>query len=227
MKLRVFFAISFIIAACLTPATAAVTVVQGTIGTSLYGIGYIADFNDASVISGPGTIPLNGVVFCIDGATHWQGAGNTHQFTVEQTLDFTVAQGADKALGLMNYVIENYWDTMLTTPAWGPRPGYAMNMILWEITQDYDGTLESLDMLAGVGGLDENTAIYEAAIADLRANHDSIPSSYRSTKYNLQFLVDSDPTYQDLLLISPVPEPSSMALLAIGGLALATRRRAR
>jgi hypothetical protein len=181
------------------------------------------------VVSGSGTIPTDGVVFCIDGPAHWPGFGTTNQYTVSSSLDFLMPQGgSEKAVGLMNYVIENYFDAFVAGggAVWGDVPGYQMNMALWEITGDFNGTRDSISIVDD-DEPSENYSLYRTIVNDLWTNYDSISSDYRSTKYDLKFLVEDDGVHQSLLMISPVPEPSAALLLGISAAGMVMRRRRR
>lgn len=94
---------------------------------------------------------------------------------------------------------------------------------IWELAEDYDGTLASLDSAAG--------ALTLNLIPGLAAAEPSIPAGYRSSTYQIQFLVDTLGYVGDqnmMLITAAVPEPSSIALLGVAGAVAVqtTRRRA-
>lgn len=213
-----------LISSTIIPAKA--QVIEGTIG-DIYKLGYIADFNSIALLSGDWNVPSSAVVFCLDGTARWQGTGDRRSYSVETTLDYLMPQGADRALGIMNYIIENYFDSFVEDPIYNNRSGYAVNATLWEFTTQYDGTFDSVSMMGLMSEGTEAYLIYDTIFNDLKANYSSIASDYRSTKYNLQFLLDPDPVYQDLLMISPVPEPSGALLFGVAGVCALMRRRRR
>jgi hypothetical protein len=101
---------------------------------------------------------------------------------------------------------------------------------LYEIRYDYDGTLASLDPTAGTFRLGANQSPLgpPSILQETQTMLGSLvdPQSYQGKLPDLLAL--TNPSLQDVIVEvrSDVPEPATMALLALGGLTMLKRRRA-
>lgn len=237
MKLATLLCTTLLAASIAAPCAA--TPVQGTLTSQNSFNGYMGEMTNIQALSGSASVPDSAFVFCVVGWAHWAGAGATHQYDLGDSFAPFVdhAAGADKATGLLNYVVDHYYAPLMSG-AYGAYSGYGFNEAVWELTGDFNGKLSSLDTTKGfsyAGDTDPayDTALYTTIINDLHQNFDAIPASYRSAQYNVQFLTESDSSYQSLGMvteksISAVPEPSSLALMLAGGLGMtlcASRRK--
>lgn len=210
-------------------APAGATVVEGTMtGTNSF-VGYMGDIQ-LNVVSGNDTLPDTAFAFCVVGWAHWPGAGNTHQYTLTNSFApfLREPEAANKVTALLNYVVDTYYAPMLQG-YYGKEVGYGFNEAIWQLT-DSDGSQKS--MLAAADNDDSDPrgsyALYSAIMGDLYTHFDTISPDYRSSRYTIQFLQESDDTYQSLAIVTEntgneVPEPSSLALLLAGGIGLAAR----
>ena len=239
MKFATLICTTALVASVATPCAA--IPVQGTLTDSNSFNGYMGTMTDIQVLSDSGQVSESAFVFCISPSAHWAGAGATHQYQLGDSFAPFVYEsaGAAKATGLLNYVVDHYYAPLMSG-AYGAYSGSGFNEAVWELTSDFNGQLNSLDTSKGGTYADDtdspaNTALYTSIINDLRQNFDAIPASYRSAQYDVQYLTESDPTYQSLGMVteksvSPVPEPSSLALMLAGGMGMtlcASRRKKR
>ncbi|CAN7739471.1 PEP-CTERM sorting domain-containing protein [Pseudorhodoferax sp. LjRoot39] len=217
------------LSACLAAPVGA-TVVQGTITEDKL-VGYMGNIS-LTTVSGNDTLPDTAFAFCIVGWAHWPGTGSAHQYTLTDSFAPFMSQPAavDKVTGLLHYVIDYYYAPLLAG-FYGAEAGYGFNQAIWQLT-GADGTQNSVVASAN----DEDTdprgtyALYATIMGDLYEHYDSISPDYRSQRYTIRFLQESDDTYQSLAIVSEnagneVPEPSSLALLFAGGFAVFAARR--
>ena len=149
--------------------------------------------------------------------------GDTHQYEVRTTDYFYKAGGMARGQALVHWLLDNYYHQMVTTDDYGDRS--AFHYALWEVAHDYDGTQSSLNLYAGENDFEEPRPDLDYVLGDLLANYSLIDSGYRSSFYTVTYLEDMigvDPespsyTYQSMLLVAPIPEPSSMALIGLAG----------
>lgn len=205
-------------------------------------IGQVEDFDhdyfratSITYASGPnvGQSALGGEgdLLCFNRARSNPIIGNTHLFEERQTSYFFLAGGSEKGEAMINWMIDNYYDAMVTTQDYTDR--YPLHLALWEVAHDFDGTVGSLDIYSGENNLSGGPGSrpdIDYLVYDLIANYDSISTSYRSSLYNITYLEDlteGGEVYQSMLLVTPVPEPSSAILLvsALGFFTLLNRRR--
>lgn len=152
--------------------------------------------------------------------------GDTHLYQQMETSYFFQAGGTEKGDAMVHWMIDNYYDAIVTTGDYTDRN--PLHLALWEVAHDYDGTVGSLDIYSGDNNLSGNRPDIDYLVFDLIANYDSIASDYRSTLYNITYLEDftSGNDYQSMLLVAPVPEPSTLLLCGIAGaFGLLNRRR--
>jgi len=233
MKLATLLCTTTLAASIAAPCAA--IPVQGTLTDDNSFNGYMGSMTNIQPLSGSVQVPDSAFVFCIVGSAHWAGAGATHQYDLGDSFaPFVVsaenAAGAAKATGLLNYMVDHYYAPLISG-AYGSDSGYGFNEAVWELTSDFTGQLSSLDTTKGGSYASDSddpadTVLYTTIIKDLRQNFDTIAPSYRSSQYSVQFLTESDSTYQSLGMVtekavSPVPEPSSLALMLAGGMGMA------
>lgn len=218
---------------CLCAPASAAFAITGNLQNEFEGQGYMAPLTDITVVSGTADVPSSATVICIDGSAHW--AGNLGEperhYVSEDTLPVDHPLGAEKALGMMHYVVDHYFDSVLTGD-WGATPGYQFNLALWELTSDFNGDFSSLSTRAGGSYRDDSEPeypLYSTIVDDLRTHFADISNSYRSTNYNLWIMNDEEPGMQTVLMVSPVnvPETSTVSILlgAVGVIGLRRRRR--
>ncbi|WP_326538924.1 PEP-CTERM sorting domain-containing protein [Pseudorhodoferax sp.] len=227
MNLQSIFAAAALSACLAAPAQA--TVVQATTTKTNSFLGYMGDI-ELNVVSGGDALPDTAFAFCIVGWAHWPGTGNTHEYTLTNSFAPFMSQPAavNKVTALLNYVIDGYYAPLLDG-FYGMQAGYGFNQAIWQLTNS-NGTQASVQAAANDEPTDPRGtyALYSTIMDDLSTHFDSISPDYRSSRYTIRFLKESDATYQSLAIVTEntgneVPEPSTLALLLAGGLGFAAR----
>lgn len=182
--------------------------------------GYIANVSFATGSSS--VYGANGVLACIEPGAAFPEPNSLHTYdvvSVASVID-APAQFAARTDALVNWVVDNYYTDTL---AWS-IDGHDFNQILWELTQDYDGTLASLNF--NQGEIQSTRTDYRSMLAELKNAYSSIGDTYRSTTFSVHYLNDRDERYQNMLLVTAVPEPSTYLMMFAGvGALMAWRRR--
>lgn len=219
------------LSACLA-APAGATVVQGTLTTTNSLVGYMGELTDIKTLSGADVLPSTAFAFCVVGSAHWPGTGATREYTLTDSFAPFLAKPAavDKVTALLHYVIDYYYAPIMQG-VYGSEVGYGFNETVWQLTKS-DGTRNSLGVTADSDATDPRGtyALYATIMGDLYDHFDTISPDYRSSRYTIQFLQESDAAYQSLAIVTQntgneVPEPSTLALLLAGGLGFAARAR--
>jgi hypothetical protein len=213
-----------------TATTALAAPIVGTMGAKEYG-GYMGTMSNIQALD-RSAMPDEAFVICIDAHAHYPSFGSAHHYntsdSAQAAMRYTDAD-AGQTTSLLHYALDHYFAPM-RDGAFGPFSGHALNQLMWELTSDFDGSVNSLSTTAGAIYVDPGQSLFHIALDDLRANFDSIVAGYRSSTYDVWFLVDNDSSYQSLMMISEregneVPLPSTAALMLAGGLALVLRKR--
>ncbi|WP_367848183.1 PEP-CTERM sorting domain-containing protein [Rhodoferax sp. WC2427] len=178
-----------------------------------------------------------GILFCTDAFKMFPASDSVHAYDVVGLAgQMDHLSGAVRGEDYMNWVFDNYYARIFLTANGDTNgAGYGFNSALWEIRHDYDGTQASLSTTTG-SIYAYTTPSYVEIVNGLKTA--DIAQGYRSKQYTLTFLNDQNNTYQSMVLLSDasgaaaaaanaVPEPSSLALSLMGGLALWNRRRSR
>lgn len=138
----------------------------------------------------------------------------------------------------VSWLFDNYYQgTSPTAWTYGTdsttKNAFAFQLALWELSHDDDFTLGLPTDGLGLSGTvsassDKNNWTFNAAVTMINAaNAANIPSTYTSTEWEIVTLANvGEPGTQDLVTaVAAIPEPTSLALLGLGGLALLRRRR--
>ncbi len=170
-----------------------------------------------------------GVLICLEPTAGFPTLPSTRTYDVVGAESVINATGfAARTEALIEWSIDTYYGAFLA----GTIQGFSLNQLLWELTVDFNGTAGSLNGLAG--SIIQSPSIgpeYPSMLANLQASYASIPDSYQSTLYDVHYLTDKDPAYQNMALITSVtavPEPSTYLMMfgGIGALVFWRRRQA-
>lgn len=183
--------------------------------------GWIANISFATGSSS--VYGANGVIACIEPGAAFPEVNSLHTYDVVGAAGVINASAtyANKADAMMNWVVDHYYAQTL---AWN-SDGQDFNEVLWEITQDFSGTASSLSFNSGL--VQSTRTDYRTMLSALKTAYSSISDTYRSSTFQVHYLVDRDTRYQNMLLITPaVPEPSTYLMMFAGvGALMAWRRR--
>jgi hypothetical protein len=182
--------------------------------------GWIADITFATGSSS--VYGATGVIACIEPGADFPALPSTHTYDVVGAAGVINASAtyANKADALMNWVVDHYYTQTL---AWN-IDGQDFNQVLWEITQDFTGTASS--MAFNAGAVQSTRADYRTMLSELKNAYSTISDTYRSSTFQVHYLVDRDTRYQNMILVTAVPEPSSYLMMFAGvGALLVWRRR--
>lgn len=209
--------------ACLAALGAGQTMAQTLTGTVANRVGngsYIANitFATGSTIYGAA-----GVIACIELGADFPTLPSVHTYDVAPiTSVVDVPAAAAKTEALMNWVVDTYYDRVVSLNIGGD----AFNRMLWELTEDHDGTLGSLSITTGEMRSGDPSGQFATMLSELKGAYSSISSSYRSDSFSVRYLVDRNTTYQNMALITTaVPEPSTYLMMFAGMGALMVWRR--
>lgn len=209
--------------ACLAVFGASQTMAQTLTGTITSNVGTSGFIGNISFATGSTIYGASGVIACIELAAEFPPLGSTHTYDVAPITSVVDVPGAGaKTEALLNWAIDSYYPGVLDASIGGE----AFNRVLWELTEDHDGTVGSLSIATGeMTG--SSTGQYASMLSDLREAYSSISTSYRSDSFSVRFLVDRNQTYQNMALITTaVPEPSTYLMMFAGmGALMAWRRR--
>lgn len=163
---------------------------------------------------------------------------------------FDHPSASDRAVDIINWLVDQYYYSSFLDPTGTPELVDDFQYALWELEVDFQGDptvvgiplADQLDLTSGShqrysgnGYPDANDVIDPLVGRDRSgpvpvvdpsvALYNNITPGYRSTQYEVNFLKDSNSGYQDMLLITPVPEPASPGLALVAGVLFLARRR--
>lgn len=246
MVRQVLTALHISVLAFCAAGTAGAATISGTLSN---GPGFATSFT-SSDLRYPDGSPFNAgtvLMLCIDYTTH-EPAGH-FTFTTQGGAAAIVGAGGVQSVAGIHWLFDHYYASMFVSGT--DVQQYAFQHALWELGNDFNGTALSMDENVGVvkpsedayfgtgagGPVDPDfEAAYTTLYTAMRANIPGLPSTYRSTTYNLDLLVNHDPAYQNLVVLyTKASQPTAIPLpvswvgwgTVLGGLwALGRRRRA-
>jgi hypothetical protein len=199
--------------------------ITGTVTDWVSDGGYAATIKNMTFATGGSAYGGAGVVVCIDPFTDFPALPSTHTYDVVGAASVITASSAyaGRAEALIDWTIDHYYTAFVNNTV----SGYAFNQVLWEITQDFTGTLASLSTTTGqIFDDGTNGTDYRNMLTSLKNSYASISDTYRSTSFSVHFLSDHNTAYQDMVLVTPaVPEPSTYLMMFAGVGALMVWRR--
>jgi hypothetical protein len=203
--------------------------ITGQLTTGVSSDGYAANIKNLTFSQGGSAYGGTGVVICIDPFSEFPVLPSTHTYDVVGAASVMNASStyANRAEAMIDWVVDHYYTSFVNQT----MSGYAFNQALWEITIDYNGTAASLSSSAGQVYKDpaqnwgpEFPSMVTALKAAMASSTWS--DSYRSSTFSTTFLVDRNSTYQNMVLVTPVPDPSTYLMMFAGvGALLVWRRR--
>lgn len=190
-----------------------------------------------------------GAVFCLQHELSAYQIGQRYNFDVQNAgqilhnLTVTTAQ-ANQADAYVNWLVQNYYDGWIVNP--GPISNTlredratAFQSVLREIVSDWNGATNSLNGNAGSFQF-SMIAMTEYSVAEellAAVINSGVQAGFRASSYRVEYFRSSDfpaspgpgnpDEAQNLLFVSPIPEPTSLALTAAGLAGLAVRRKRR
>lgn len=135
---------------------------------------------------------------------------------------FKESGGSTVGMYVLGWMFDNYYDSIFGGSGSGLSESNTFQRALWEIAMDFNGDVASIDLYSGTYWPEFTNTI----IDDIITNFDTISSGYTLSNFNFEFLKDSESGYQDMLLVTPVPEPSAaLSIGLVATFALLRRRR--
>jgi hypothetical protein len=157
------------------------------------------------------------LLICIDIHTSVPVDGPA-SFTTQGGAAAIVGPGGAKSVAAIHWLFDNFYDSIFhgkTDPM-----QWAFQYALWELGNDFDGTAASLQESAGdarpdvdtdfgsgaVGGADADfVAAYTAMYARMRSDLPALATTYRSTRYTLDLLINANPLEQNMVALYSLP----------------------
>ena len=160
------------------------------------------------------TNPSSVLMICID---HSAKAPFNMQVAFDSGAGASALKGGSGNAGIaaIHWLIDNYFVSYYKNGIGQQQK--AFQFALWEIGDDYNGTVGSISATAGTVRVSSEsqydgdpdfiaayTALYQAMVTTLP----TLPSTYRSTTYTLDLFRNQDPKYQNMVaLIERAPPP--------------------
>lgn len=193
---------------------------------------YLSDMQYAD-----GSTALGGsaVGFCVEPNLISPGNGSTKTYALGPLTDiFRLQNAPETGLGAVYWLMDNYLDShVLSTSAIPDLQRQdlhaSFDSVLAEILQDWNGNYTDLDLNNGWKVVSSGSSYFTEASNMLNALKLAQPTAdYISSSYQLKHFVNVTPeSYetQNLLAVTPVPEPGSALLISIVGFMAILRRR--
>lgn len=220
--LSVFAGASFLLTGFVHSQTIQLDVLSKPGDVNWYSVDNIADATTGAPLLGG-----SGHVMCLE---YWQNAptvGNTYSYDVTtgsdlESIFYIYPEAASRGADLINWLVDAYYQqTFLDVDPHNDGAAYFFGTVQ-EIVFDFDGTLASLSGDAGNMQFGDTPTL-----SGLTSNFASIPVGFRAEHFDVTFLNEPTDTTQNMMFITPVPEPSGVLLGGLGAMFLLTRRGSR
>lgn len=163
----------------------------------------------------------NWISFCTEAFQNIYIGGATQTYEVRDVADLPIP-GAGMGAARADAIARMYYAAAGAQFGSDNEYAGAFALAIWEISNDFDGTLASLDI--GSGDFTVNSALSVATVGHLM----TLLSAAANLDGQQAILIGlGNESYQDQILqVSAVPAPGALALLGVAGILVSRRRRA-
>ncbi|MGC4017715.1 MAG: hypothetical protein QM755_24835 [Luteolibacter sp.] len=161
--------------------------------------------------SGAPVLGGEGYMLCIQSGARGPGETETVNYLVLSD-GASIFEDGSRTVDVVNWLVDTYYADAFVKPTGTADLRFDFERAMWDLRNH---TIDELLASTTMGPSSINFSLYG-----------DVPTNYRSSQFLVNFADDvRGDEYQDMLLITPVPEPSAAALGLIATTLLVVRRR--